>query len=140
MLLGCRTLKEIPVETKIIYEYRDSTRIKDSTVVIPVERIVDVVPVYDSLKMETSMAKVTAWVDTTTHTLKGNLENKQGVVYKTIYKDRIVTKDSLVFRDIPVAVETIKTIHPRYEPFLWLYALISLLLGLLWLYLRYFHK
>ena len=118
-LLACGPVKEIPIETRIEYTYIDSLRIKDSTVVIPIERIVDVVPAYDTLKMETSMARSSAWVDTTTHTLKGNLENKQGVQYKYIYKDRIEYRDSLVYRDVPVPVETIKTVHPKYEVWLW---------------------
>ena len=79
LCIGCSTTTQIPVET--IINYKDSTliHIVDSIRYIPKERIVDVVPVYDSLTLETNMAKAKAWVDTTTHTLKGSLENKKGI-------------------------------------------------------------
>ena len=127
LLGGCSLLKPVPVETIIKYEYRDSTRIKDSTVLNPIERIKDIVPVYDSLKMETSMAKAQAWVDTTTHTLKGKLENKRGIQYKYIYKDRIIQKDSIITKEVPVEVEKILKIHYPYEKYLWAYLIGSLL-------------
>ena len=69
ILTACATIKPVPVETIIQYQTRDSLVVRDSTVIIPKERIVDVVPVYDSLRLETSMAFAQAWVDTTTHTL-----------------------------------------------------------------------
>ena len=123
--IGCCPLRQVEIEHRVEYTYKDSTILKDSTVVIPVERIVDVVPVYDSLKMETSMAKASAWVDTTTHTLKGNLENKQGIQYKYIYKDRIEYRDSLVYKEVPVEVEVVKTVHPKYEVWLWWWLALS---------------
>lgn len=138
LVFGCRTIHEVPIEHQVIYEYKDSLRIKDSTVVIPVERVVDVVRDYDTLRMETSMAEATAWVDTTTHTLKGDLRNKQGVIYKTVYKDRIVVKDSLVYQDVPVEVEVVKTVHPKYELWLWVFSFLMLFLVGLWVYQRFF--
>lgn len=119
ILTACATIKPVPVETIIQYQTRDSLVLRDSTILIPKERIVDVVPAYDSLRLETSMAFAQAWVDTTTHTLKGKIENKQGTQYKYIYKDRFVTKDSLVYKEVPVPVEVIKTVHPKYEVWLW---------------------
>ena len=124
---ACGIIKPVQVETIIKYEYRDSTRIKDSTIYIPKEVIKDIVPIYDSLKMETSMARAQAWVDTTTHTLKGKLENKQGIQYKYIYKDRIVQKDSIITKEIPVEVEKIVKVHYPYEKWLWVYLIGSLL-------------
>lgn len=118
MLLGCRTIKEIPVEHRIEYTYIDSLRIKDSTVYYPKERIVDVVPAYDSLKMETSLAEARAWVDTTTHTLKGSIENKEGVQYKYIFKDKIQYRDSLVYKEVPVPVE-VEIVKTKYPAIFW---------------------
>ena len=126
LLFGCKTPQYVPVEHQVIYNYVDSLRIKDSTVVIPVERVVDIVPVYDTLVLETSKAVAKSWVDTTFHGLRGSIENKTGVEYKHIYQDRIVVKDSLVFQDVPVPVEVVKTVHPDYEWVLWVWFVASL--------------
>ena len=84
---------------------------------IPVERYVDVVPAYDTLRLETTLAKSEAYVDTLTHTLKGNLEHKPEALKTTIkYKDHIVTvtKDSLVTKEIPVPVEVVREVTPKW--------------------------
>ena len=126
ILTGCATIRPVPVETVIRYETRDSLILRDSTVMIPIERIVDVVPAYDTLKMETSMAEARAWVDTTTHTLKGELKNKAGTQYKYVDREKIVYKDSIVTKEVPVEVEVVKTVHPKYEKWLWIYTILSL--------------
>lgn len=123
---ACATIKPVPVETIIQYQTRDSLVLRDSVVTIPKERIVDIVPVYDSLRLETSMAFARAWVDTTTHTLKGELKNKAGVQYKYVNREKIVYKDSIVTKEVPVEVEVVKTVHPKYEKWLWIYTILSL--------------
>lgn len=130
LCIGCGTIKPVPVET--IYNTKDSTAIHyvDSTVIVPVERIKDVVPQYDTLTMETSMAKSVSYVDTLTHTLKGTLENKKGVEYKYIFKDRIEYKDSIITKEVPVPVEVEKTVykHYWYETMLWLLASVGVIM------------
>ncbi len=130
LCIGCGTIKPVPVET--IYNIKDSTAIHyvDSTVIVPVERIKDVVPQYDTLTMETSMAKSVSYVDTLTHTLKGTLENKKGVEYKYIFKDRIEYKDSIITKEVPVPVEVEKTVykHYWYETMLWLLASVGVIM------------
>lgn len=127
LTVGCGTIKPIPVETVI--NYKDSTIINvvDSTVYIPVERIVDIVPVYDTLHLETTKATADAWVDTTMHVLRGKIENKTGIEYKYIYKDRIEYRDSIVTQDIPVEVEVEKIVktHFWYEKILWILSLLA---------------
>lgn len=121
MVGSCGLIKHVPVETKVIYTYKDSTVIsyKDSTIFveIPKEVIRDVVPQYDTLIMETSVAKSVSFVDTLTHTLKGQLNNKDAeVLYKTIYlpsEEHIVYKDSIVTQEVPVEVEVIKKVYPK---------------------------
>lgn len=114
VLAGCGTIKYVPVETKTEIRYVDSLRIKDSTVVIPIERIVDIVATYDTLKLETSVASSTAYVDTTVHKLVGKIENKQGVQYRYIYKDRIEYRDSIRTVEKPVPVEVVKSVTPKW--------------------------
>lgn len=128
--MSCSAIKQVPVQT--IYNYKDSTvvNVVDSTVYIPVERIVDVVPPYDTLHLETSKAVADAWVDTTMHVLRGSIENKTGIEYKYKYKDKIVVKDSIVTKEVPVPVEVVKEVktHFWYEKILWVLSLVSLIM------------
>lgn len=114
-----------------IYNYRDSliTNVIDSIVVIPVERIIDVVSVYDTLKMETSISKSISYVDTTLHILRGELTNKENIKYKYKYIDRIEYRDSIVVKEIevPVEVEKIVVKHPWYERILWIISIFSII-------------
>ena len=128
---GCKSPKNL-TDTTVVH-IKDSTVInyKDSliTVEIPVERIVDVVPVYDTLRLSTKIAQAEAYVDTLTHTLKGSIENKpDGTLTKTVYlpsKERIVYRDSIRDREIPVEVKVVKYKVPNITKWL-----IVILLGL----------
>lgn len=110
------------VRDSVIVSYRDSIR------VIPIERIVDIVAEYDTLFLETSLAKSVAYVDTNTHTLRGEIQNKQEIVYKTVYKDRIEYKDSIQTKEIPVeiVVEKVKKVVPLWAKILSIIGGISL--------------
>ena len=117
---SCSTTKYVylPGETKI--EYRDTTIYRDSIVYSPVEITKEVVPVMDTLIMETTLAKSISYVDTENKMLRGKLENKKSIVYKTKYEEKIVYRDSVVREPYPVEVEKevkIK-VHPWYEPIL----------------------
>lgn len=83
------------------------------------------VPPYDTLKMETAMAKAQSWVDTITHTLKGTLTNKQGTIYKYKDREKTVYRDSLVYKEVPVEVEKEVKTHYPYEKWLWIYIILS---------------
>ena len=128
-VVSCALFKEVPVKDQI--NIRDSIVIHqvDSIVYHPKERIVDIVPVYDTLKMSTSIAEAKAYVDTTTHTLKGSLNNKQGTTTKIKYVDRIQYRDSIQIKDVPIPVEVKKEvkIHPWYERILWVMSAIGLI-------------
>ena len=120
VIIGCGTTHHTPsTDTNVHYEIRDSIRYIDSLVPIPipVERIVDVVPVYDTLKLETSVAKAQAYVDTTTHTIKGCIENKKDSIKTVIkFKDRKVVeyRDSVVVKTVPVEVKVEKKVVPSW--------------------------
>lgn len=126
--VSCSLFKEVPVKDQI--NIRDSIAIHqvDSVVYIPKEVIKDIVPVYDTLKMETFMAQAEAYVDTTTHTLKGSLKNKQGTTTKIKYVDRVQYRDSIQIKEVPIPVEVEKEvkIHPWYERILWIMSTIGL--------------
>lgn len=129
LVVSCSLFKEVPVKDQI--NIRDSIAIHqvDSVVYIPKEVIKDIVPVYDTLKMETSMAEAEAYVDTTTHTLKGSLKNKQGTTTKIKYVDRVQYRDSIQIKEVPIPVEVKKEvkIHPWYERILWVMSAIGLI-------------
>lgn len=140
-VFGCGTTRPTTTTTQVVYQYRDSIRWKDSTVLvpIPVERYVDVVPAYDTLRLQTTMATSEAWVDTLTHTLKGRLANKPDSI-KTIvkFKDRLVTvtRDSLVTKEIPVEVEVPVRYVPKLYKWCLAWTILSALLFVVWLYLK----
>ena len=80
-LMSCAATKTVyvPTEAKTIIEYRDTTIYLEKVieVPVPVERVVEVVPRFDTLKMETSVAKAECWADTTNRVLRGRMKNKQ---------------------------------------------------------------
>ena len=128
LLASCGVANNLPPATDTV-NVRDSIALHwiDSVRYIPKEIVKDIVPQYDTLVMETSMAKSTSYVDTTTHTLKGKLENKKGIEYKYIYKDRVEYRDSIhvVREPYPVEVEKIVHKHYWYESILWLFTILA---------------
>lgn len=120
-LNACGICNHLPQEHVVV---RDSVavHIKDSINWIPIEKIVDVVAQYDTLNLETSLALAQSYVDTTTHTLKGKIENKQGAEFQ--YKEKIVYryKQDTLWKDkpvpVPVEVEKIKEVVPRWAWYL----------------------
>ena len=143
MLLGCATIRPVPVQTTTQVEtiVKDSIRWKDSTIYVqvPIEHYVDVVPVYDTLRLETSLARAAAYVDTTTHTLKGHLENKRDSIRTVIkYRDRVIetVRDSLVVTEKPIEVEVPVRYVPSFYKWCLAWSIISLLLLTLWLYFK----
>lgn len=122
LFFSCSTPKYITVkETEVI---KDTVKIKADTVrvEIPKEVVVNVVPELDTLKMETSIAESTAYLDTLTNTLKGTLKNK-----KTELQKEIQTVEKIKFVEhkveVPVEVEVVKTKTPRWA---WVLLLINI--------------
>ena len=141
ILFSCKSVSRVTGTSsseKIEIVYKDSIRYFDSTVIIPVERYVDIVRDYDTLELETSQAKARAWVDSIF--LRGEIENKSIVQYK--YVDRWHTKDSLVYKekeDSEISqIETIKYVKNPVNKNLLIWAIISTLslLGTFWLTFR----
>lgn len=142
ILFGCKSVSSVTETSsseKIEIVYKDSIRYFDSTVIIPVERYVDIVREYDTLTLETTQAKARAWVDSIF--LRGEIENKSIVQYK--YIDRWHIKDSLVYKDKEDSeisqIETIKYIKNPVNKNLLILCIISTL-GLLGTILLTFRK
>ena len=114
--VGCSTTRYVPVKEteKEVTNYKDSVRIRDSIIVIPVERIVDVVPAYDTLKLETTQAKAKAYVDTTLHLLRGSIENKDKTKTELREVVKFVERTDTIYIEKPVPYEVEKRV--RYVP------------------------
>ena len=113
IFVGCAVTKPatVPIQSETIVEYRDTTIYLDKIieVPVPVERVVEVVPRFDTLRMETSVAKAECWADTTNRVLRGRMENKQTSLKGKIdtcfvveYIDRYTDKEVAV--EVPVDV------------------------------------
>lgn len=114
LLFGCSP-KVIVRETAKI-EYRDSivTKIDSVEVPMPVEVIREVVPALDTLEMETSAAAAKAYLDTASKSLRGEMKNKKSMVAPVPVTEKYQYRDSIIFRDIPVEVERIKKVVPKW--------------------------
>lgn len=142
--MGCSTTRYVPVSgvEKEVTNHKDSIRIRDSIVVIPVERIVDIVPVYDTLKMETTQAKAKAYVDTTLHLLRGSIENKDKAKTEVREVIKFVERTDTLYIEKPVPYEVEKQV--RYVPAIYKLSLIfmiaTIVLTVIRLILRYKFK
>ena len=142
--VGCSTTRYATVSgvEKEVVNYKDSIRIRDSIVVIPVERIVDVVPTYDTLKLETTQARAKAYVDTALHLLRGSIENKDKAKTKVREVIRFVDRTDTIYVEKPVPYEVEKRV--RYVPSIYKLSLIFMIaaigLTVIRLILRYKFK
>ena len=128
--MGCSTTRYVPVNEveKEVTNYKDSIRIRDSIVVIPVERIVDIVTVYDTLEMETTQARAKAYVDTTFHLLRGSIENKNKTKTEVREVVKLVVRTDTVYVEKPVPYEVEKKV--RYVPAIYKLSLIFMIAGI----------
>lgn len=114
----------VPVKDNTSVERRDSVIYKVDTlrIPVPVETVKEVAPTLSPLHMETSVAEADAWVDTTTNTLKGVLKNKKTALSQpqVVYKEKIVYRDSIRTKEVPVPVEVEKIVKrvPWWAKFL----------------------
>ena len=134
--VGCSTTRYVPIKEaeKEITNYKDSIRIKDSIVVIPVERVVDVVPSYDTLRLETTQAKAKAYVDTTLHLLRGSIENKDKAKTEVREVVKFVERTDTVYVEKPVPYEVEKRV--RYVPSIYKLSLIFMISAIVLTVLR----
>lgn len=130
MLVNCGTIKYVPVKETEYVTVRDSVYFRDTTVQFRVEKeyVRDYTGLLDTLELSTGYADARAWVDTTRSVLAGEIKNKEKMVDVPVQmKEKIVYKDSLVYKDVPVPVEVEKVVHPGYEKWLWGWLVLTLL-------------
>lgn len=128
MLWGCKTVY-VPVKETEYVTVKDSVYVRDTTVQYKIEKeyVRDYTGLLDTLEMGTSYASARAWVDTTRNMLAGEMKNREKVVDVPVQvKEKVTVRDSIVYRDVPVPVEVVKTVHPGYEKWLWVWFVASL--------------
>lgn len=136
---SCKTIQYVPVETIKEVHIKDSVYFRDTLVRVELEkaRISDFCDVDDTLVLSTDLARSTAFLDTTSGTLKGTIENIKKYVEKPVQiKEKIVYRDSVIKQEIPVPFEVEKRVP--YVPFFWkLFSVIGIL-ALAYLAFRFF--
>lgn len=137
ILAGCKTIQYIPVETiKEVY-VRDSVAVHDTTIQYQIEKqyVRDYTGLLDELVLETDYAIARAHVDTAAAKLSGSIENKgKTVEIKTQWKERLVYRDSIITKEVPVEVEVEKIV--KVVPFFWKFLSVIGLIALAYIALR----
>lgn len=132
-VISCNTIRQVPVQEKILYSYRDTVIFKRDTVSIPIpyEVIKEIVPTYDTLLMQTSLAKSVSYIDTATNSLRGTIENKNVTLQKSVeIKERTIYRDSIVVQEVPIEIVKEVTKVPGWA---WLSLILNIILFLGWL-------
>jgi hypothetical protein len=141
-IIGCGSIKQVPITNKTETVYRDSLILRDSTryidsviyVQVPREKVMEIISQIDTSYLETSVAESVAYVDTNSLMIVHSLENKDTVIKeKIVYKDRYITETKIVYRDtiqmkeIPVEVEVEKVKYPK--TYWWLLGFFVIVVG-----------
>lgn len=138
LVLSCKTVY-VPVKETEYVAVHDTTVLHrtDTLVKVPEFHLSDYAGLGDTLVLKSSVAESRAWVDSSLMVLKGRLIQTGTVPVQVVEKERVVYRDSIITRDVPVPVEVVKTVHPRYEAWLWAYALLTLLAFAAFAYCRF---
>jgi hypothetical protein len=102
---------------------------------IPREKVMEIISQIDTSCLETSVAESKAYVDTSSLMIIHSLENKDTALQKKIvYKDRYITetkivyKDSIQIKEVPVEVEVEKKVYPK--TYWWLLGFFVIVVGI----------
>lgn len=142
LCLACTTVKYIPVKETEYVTIKDSVYFRDTTVQYRIEK--EYVKEYakDTLRLSTKYSDFTAYQDTLSGLLSGYAKNKEKLIdIPMSVKEKIVYKDSIVTKEVPVPVEVEKKVKfvPWYAKILsWIggLALAALIIYFLLSYLR----
>ena len=138
LMVGCCSTKPTIItpkeEVKVIF--KDSIVIKDSIILTPIEMVADVNSIYDTLRMETSLAKSSSWIDTTTNSLKGFMENKK----QFQQTERIIEKYIERTDTIKIVKHEPYPIPEPYVPTIYKYALIFSIIVILLIFGKIYSK
>lgn len=116
---SCGAMKHTPTNTSTEVHMKDSTVLvfKDSIRVIERSRYKDYGRLLDTLRVDGKRSHSKCWIDSTLNILNTELiEDPQEEKTRIIYKDRLVLKDTVVTKEIPVEIikEKEKKVYPRW--------------------------
>lgn len=133
---GCGTTKIATVENKEItkVEVRDSIVYRDTTIYIPKERIVEVTPQLDTLRMEIDNAVSTAYLDTSILMLRGTLESKRAIQKEYVERIEYKERTDTVYIELPQPYEVPK---PYIATWCWWSLIFNIVGGLMLIFFVY---
>lgn len=134
LAFSCSTIKEVPVVHTEYVHTIDSVYVKDTTIQYRIEK--EYVKEYakDTLKLETNYSEFTAFQDSTTGMLAGTAKNKQKLIDIPIsVKEKVVVRDSVVYKEVPVEVEKPVPFVPKIWKILGWIGILSLVAGVLFI-------
>lgn len=130
-IISCTSTKNIPTITQNnVSKVEEKIVIRDSLIYIPLERIVEVVPSIDTLKMEITNAMATAYLDSASMSLKGELKSKEGTKKQVIEKIVYVLKTDTVYIDKPYPIEVEAPI-PKIYKYSLIFSILIIVIGVL---------
>ena len=137
LMVGCSTVKYVPIQGETVVEYRDTTIYINDTVTIPVpvEVVKEVVPADTVSVLQTSVAVSEAKIK------KGMLHHsleQRGTVKTRI--DTVVTiqyVDKYIYEEVPVEVEVEKRYVPEWCWWSLIINIVTVLLVVFRIYLKH---
>jgi hypothetical protein len=126
LMVGCRTTKQTIITPKEheIKVFKDSVVLRDSIVLIPIEKETDISKITDTLTLETSLAIAKSWIDDSQ--LRGTILNKKQHQKRVTTLTKYVEVRDTIIRYVPQPYEVVKEV--RHVPKIYKYALIILCL------------
>ena len=139
LMVGCSSVKYIPVQGNKVIEYRDTTvYVKDTvTIEVPREKIVEVIPDIDTSYLSTDVAKSTAYLDKSRKKLHHTLEQCGTIKTKIDTVIKIQYINSYVDKEIPVEVEVVKYKRDNLFWFSIIFNILIVLIIILKIYLKF---
>ena len=138
-LPGCRTIQYVPVKEVEYVSVHDTTILHstDTLIKVPEVSLKDFVNLEDTLRMTTGIVTAKAWIDEPSASIIGTLVQTGKVPVTVIEKERLVYKDSITTKDIPVPYEVKVPYTPWYSKALSFVGVLALVALGLWLFLRF---
>lgn len=137
-VIGCSTIKYVPIENVEKIIYRDSTIYVNDTITVEVEKqtVKEVLPQLDTSILKTDIASSIAYLDTTKRQIHHELkqEGTIRIAYDTVYVTKTVEK----IKEVEVPIEVEKEV--KYTPdWIW-YSLIFNIITILFIAFRIYLK
>lgn len=124
VFVGCSPkIVYVPVEHTEYVTVRDTTVLHrtDTLVQIPEVSIADYIDLNDTLRISAPFAEMSAWVDSTFNKVAGTLKQGGKLPVQVIEKERLVYRDSIQVKEVPVPVEVEKIV--KHVP--WIYRVMT---------------